>query len=273
MAQNSEHPPYSVGLVELGDRLRLNLDRLACDLNKLQCQYRFQVAGSVPRMPLDMLRNRAYNFRTLHSGLRDFGQTPPYDYVVGVTDQRVAGEEDGQTYENYYSRSDFEGTWGWKVGVITVHKKVAQHRGPRKTMYQYLGFLLMCEVLILRAKKDLSRPMGDYSLFDETEELEMLSDCIDAAFISDQSKKELLEAGVRQCDIEAAESVLPWCKRNHWGPCLKYALSHPLLTAGLSAAIGWGAGAYLTQDYLPYVVAAVFAGFGVALLHGRFWLK
>lgn len=260
----------TVRLVEVGEGLPVRIDKLARRLNRLQTEWLFQVGGSVTSEALGNpdVGDHSYNAQNLHSQLRQFAQ--PGELVVGITHVRVAAKPSGaRRFESdYFSIGDFS-----QVSVITLHRSVAEYRGPTVTLEQYLGHLLVGEILMLSAGVNLSHTASKHCVFDECQDRTTLRDCIDRAWICEDCVAKLKQRNVGTRVIEAAGGVLRWSKRNHLSFVLRFTLSHPITSLCVGTAFGWYISAVIQPDRAVEVgLAAALSVLGVAV-YARWFMK
>jgi hypothetical protein len=269
MSQQLEHRQPLVGLVEMGEPLPLNLLSLARRLNRLQSACRFHVVGSITAEALGDpdVRDHSYDAQNLQERLSQFSSVDSPGFLVGVTNVRLAAKPAAsRRFEtDYFSLSDFS-----KVAVISTHHSIAQFRGPTVTMDQYVGHLLMCELLMLIAKKNLSHTSNRLCLFDECEDRSALKMCIDNASICPTCVAALKQNNVSTDTIQSALRVLRWCRRNQWSFVIRFTLSHPVTALSVGTALGWYSSAFVsarhatefaTLTLVPVLLVAAYARF------------
>jgi hypothetical protein len=243
----------------------------------------------------------AYDYKTFFSILQEYRDAAGCDFVLAVTNQPIAGEEVEEKvppskearsdagnddasavkkrtvklYNNYFSRSDFEGKYGGKLGVVTTWEERAQHRGPTATLQQYLAYLLMCEVLILRAEQNLSHDKSHRCLFDECQNNRTLAACIDAAIICPACEEVLKSKDFKPEEMKAVLCVLRFCKRNQWDGVLRYLKGNQLVTNWIWGVVIAGVLTYFfTRESWCYVVPAMTVVLLLAvMLYAKFFLK
>jgi len=226
----------AVGLVEMGERLPVRIDKLARRLNGMQDAWRFQVVGSITPEVLGNpdVGDHSYNAQNLHAHLHQFTNTA--DVIVGIAHVRLAAKPAGskKVESDYFSIGDFA-----QVSVITLHGSVADYRGPTVTPEQYLAHLLVGEVLMLFAKINLSHTASRHCVFDECQDRSTLRDCIERAWLCEPCVARLKERNIGNAVIEAAGRVLRWAKRNQWGFVLKFTAGHAITSFCVGTALGW----------------------------------
>ena len=254
----------------MGERLPVRIDKLARRLNGMQDAWRFQVVGSITPEVLGNpdVGDHSYNAQNLHTHLRPFAEAA--EVIVGITHVRVAAKPAGsKRFESdYFSIGDFS-----QVSVITLHKSVAEYRGPTVTLDQYLAHLLVSEVLMLFAKINLCHTASKHCVFDECQDRSTLRDCIERAWVRERCVARLKEQNVGTAVIEAAGRVLRWAKRNQWSFVLKFTAGHAITGFCVGTALGWYISEFVKPERAVEVAVAVAVPVLAVAVYARWFMK
>jgi hypothetical protein len=243
---------HTVGLVDLGERLPLSLKALAKKLNSLQVSFEFDDAGVITSDALGDpdVEGKWYDIPRLFVLV---GRLAPsrYDYVVGVTNCRITHleEQPPSTDLDYFSRSDFK-----KVAIISVNKSLLKYHSAGKTTVQFAGFLLMAEVAIMSAKKNLTHYGNPHCVFNECEDKELLSDCIESGEICATCVNEIKKANIPDSTLATFRKVMRWCGTNSWRLAFARTIQHPVTGLALGVGIGWFTSVFAGKDYYPLML-------------------
>lgn len=254
---------HVVGLVDLGERLPLNLVSLAKKLNSLQTSFEFDDAGVITSDALGDpdVEGKWYDIPRLAVLVRRLG-TPRYDYVVGFTNCRITHTEElpPSPERDYFSRSDFK-----KVAIISVSKSLLKHHSAGKTIIQFAGFLLIAEVAIMTAKRNLTHLGNIHCVFNECEDRDLLSGCIESGEICANCVTEIKKANVPDSTLASVRNILRWCSRNSWQHAFTRTMQHPVTGLALGVGIGWFTSLFVRKDYYLLMLGLTLVPICVAL--------
>lgn len=243
---------HSVGLVDLGERLPLSLKALAKKLNSLQASFEFDDAEVITSDALGDpdVEGKWYDIPRLFVLVERLASSR-YDYVVGVTNCRITHTEEQPPSpdRDYFSRSDFE-----KVAIISVNKSLLEYHSAGKTIMQFAGFLLIAEVAIMSAKKNLTHYSNPHCVFNECEDKDMLSDCIESGEICATCVNEIKKANIPDSTLANFRKILRWCRTNSWRLAFARMIQHPVTGLALGVGIGWFTSVFAGKDYFPLML-------------------
>ncbi len=238
-----------VGLVDLGERLPVNLADLAKKLNRLQTSFEFDDAGAITSDALGdpEVEGKWYDIPRLFDLVRKL-KTSRYDYVVGITDCRIThtGESPPSPDRDYFSLSDFE-----NVAIISVNKSRLKYNSPGKTVLQFVGFLLTTEVAIMAARTNLTHYGNIHCVFNECEDTDLLPGCIESSEICMSCVAKIKKANIPDAILQSLQKILRWCSRNSWQHAFTRTMQHPITGIAVGVGVGWftsifvGKGSYL----------------------------
>jgi hypothetical protein len=228
MAQSSRENKI-IGLVDLGEKLPIKLDHLADRLNGLQDEFHFKVLDAITESCMGEPDHKDvfFSIEKLNELLRKHRQRSECTFLAGVTHVRIGCTLSGETQfrEDFFSLSDIK-----SVAVLTINKAVACHRGPVASLEQYLAHLLVCELLILSARKDLCHPLGSGCLFHDCDERSEMCTCIEEAMICSGCRSKLENCNVSKVVIDASMRILRWSKKRQLRIIAQQTLFHPVVT-------------------------------------------
>jgi hypothetical protein len=231
-----------VALINLGERLDIDLRRLSEKLNSLQESFQFGVGRriSAASMGNPDIKDKWYRTSTLLQQLPDPGRESA-DYVVGLTHVKISRAGDGL----YFSHSDLQGR-----SVVSLNPSLTKFAGPLTDVEQYAAYLTMCELLINAAGADPSHTLPDRCLFDDCANREDVAPGIEAGQICSVCTAALEKHGVSKQTIDDARAVLVWCRTRPLLKALKFAATNPISLLADGALIGWLA-SFVGSKYLP----------------------
>jgi hypothetical protein len=238
---------HRVGLIDLGERLPLKVMGLAKKLNSLQRTFEFEQAGVLTSATLGdpEVEAKWYDIPRLFALVRTLA-TSRYDYVVGITNCRITHTEDQlpSPERDYFSRSDYE-----KVAIISVSKSLLKYHSAGKSISQFAGFLLISEIAIMAAKKNLTHYGNIHCVFNECEDRELLSGCIESGEICDNCVTEIKKANIPDGTLASVRKILRWCGKNSWRHAFTHAMQHPMTGLALGVGIGWFTSLFVGKHY------------------------
>ncbi|MHB8579338.1 MAG: hypothetical protein ACYDA4_05695 [Ignavibacteriaceae bacterium] len=226
---------YNIGLVNIGENLPVNLDSLVKKLNKLQNIFIFNNAFSIS---VDKIgkpdREQWYDYRKLILSISNESRSDNFDYLIGLTRFPITDIKEFEELQevDYFSQSDYK-----KHCIISISPSVKKYLSKDKDWYQYVAYTLMCELLIVMCKKDLSHPEQKLCLFDECDNRIEIQACMDKGIICDQDKY-IIRSIVDPQIVPEVEKILNWCRIKRWRTALKNTIVHPLVTLYIGAALG-----------------------------------
>lgn len=253
------------GLVGMGDELPICLDELAHQLNRHQKSFKFKKLGSVSSITIGSpdVYWKWFDIARLCKLLSHWYAGDAH-YLIGVTESPLTHIEELAQYPDleldYFSRGDFH-----KSAILTVHRNVLKHRARGSNIYQYVGFLAMCEAIILLSKEDLNHDNTSRCAFYECADREQFAVCMELAQICGPCKSKLLKAGINEAYIKDFQKVLKWCSQPSWQHIFRVTINDPLVALVLGAGIGWLISVFLGREYCWWVVVFLL-GFGIAAL-------
>ncbi len=227
----------AVGLIDMGERLPLNVRNLAKTLNRLQTSYQFNDAGVITSDALGEpdIEGKWYDIPRLAALAKDRA-SGRFDFLVGITNCRITHtrEDPVSSDRDYFSRSDFR-----EVAIMSVNKSLLKYHPTGKSILQVAAFLLISEVAIMTAKTDLNHFDNPYCVFNECEDRNLLADCIESGEICHRCESIMNKANIPNSTIASLRSILEWCSKNSWGHACAKTIQNPatLLIAG--TGIGW----------------------------------
>jgi uncharacterized membrane protein len=234
-------PTIKVALLDLGERLQINLPLLALKLNSLQSAFRFETVDPVTleAMGDPDVDNQFYSVQALFPLLQSHHDFENFKFVVGITDLKVTDSEDLESKERaYFSKSNLS-----KASIISANKALLTFKSPLKTEYQYVSYLLMGELLINLARRYLEHLTPQACLFDDCEDRASLRECIEMGEICVVCRAELKKRNVSNRIIDEVNEVLRWCKKNSFAITLRHTVNDQwfMLIAGIVFALpaGW----------------------------------
>lgn len=248
-------PTIKIALVALGERLPLNLFRMATKLNSLQKSFSFEIIGAITdaRLGDPDIDGDWYNVKTLFEVLREHRRYEEYEFLVGVTRFKITEENARQqSTRSYFSLGDFT-----KVAVVSVSDEMLGFNSPSKNTHQYVAYILMAEVLMYMAKSDLIHSQFRSCLFDDCEDRRNFSDGIDKGLICKQDIARLEQLGVNGMIVNDACTVLAWTKRKTLVFALKRTINNPVTTLVLGVIAGWLLQLYVPASYVLLVIPIV----------------
>lgn len=228
-----------VALIDLGSKLSVNLSKLARKLNSKQETFVFSAPAKIPNATLQEpdFYNEYYNLDRLFGILRSIDLGQQFEFVVGITHVKISEKQTIRKKERgYFSLSD-----GERISVVSTNKTMLRCCSPLKSQYQYLSYLIICE-LLLNLSDDLvfSHGRTSYCLFDDCEDRSIFRECIETSEICEFCEPKLWQS--RRIDsqtIDDAKRVLSWCRKNDLLLKSKLVAIDPVLALGLGAFLGW----------------------------------
>ena len=227
--RRKETPFKRTALVDIGERLPIRLPILTRRLNRLQKSYEFTVAEPITLEKLGPPGDNAYySTKRLHDEVAQHPQRSTVDFLIGITNLKMTDPDEpiNSAERAYFSSSNLDG-----IGVVSTHGDVLSFKPLLKDDYQYVAYLIMCEVLVNQTRTRLYHPEPDACLFHDCEDRSELRDCMDAGQISDKCRSILKEKGVSNFAIADVQNVLNWCKRNTLPITIRHFLNNPWVVA------------------------------------------
>jgi len=204
----------TIGLIDVGENLNIDLDRLARKLNKLQSSFEFSHENAVPLSSLgdpdeDL---QWYHFEHIFKVLSSHPQVSKLDYLAGITHVRTTRQmrdEGDNINKDYFSFSDKK-----KLIAISLNQNVTIFNSQSKNLDQYTIFCLMSELLCIMAKKSLYHKTNEDCLFDECVDRATFATGINESRICVGCMARLKERGIGNKQINDTRKILEWCRRN-----------------------------------------------------------
>ena len=240
-----------VALLDLGERLQVNLDWLARKLNSLQSSFTFTTVAPVtsakigdPNIQEDW--NTWYEFEPMFCLLRCHGCFTKYSYIIGITHLAVTErvEDTGKSGGEYFSLSDIE-----KVAVISLNANVLKHNSPSKSAYQYLAHIMVCELLIMLCKKDLIHAKNNFCLFDDCVDRALFRQSIELGEICEECRSKLKKHNISNKVITDVLAVLKWCKTDLIKYSVRKTLLNPFTLLSIGTGFGWLGSAFVKPNH------------------------
>jgi len=168
---------------------------------------------------------------------------------------------------DYFSLSDFS-----RTSVITVHQRVAVLRGETVSVEQYVTHVLVGELLMMTAKRNLAHTASKKCVFDECQDRSTISDCIERAWVCQECMAELKRANVDDDTIREATKLLVWCKRNQLSYVGKFTTAHPLTNLVVGTAVGGYFSDFIHNANAVVIAIALLAPVVSVAIYAR-WFK
>ena len=250
-----------VAILDLGERLQVSLDVLARKLNSLQSSFVFT---TVPPITLSKIgnpniiendRNAWYEFSPMFDLLRSHDCFSQYSYVIGITHLNVTERADNgeKGRGDYFSLSDMK-----KVAIISVNSNVLRHNSPSKSLYQYLAYMITCELLIMQSKKDLIHAQNNFCLFDDCVDRTIFRDCIELGEICEECRSELKKHNVSNKVIKDVLLILKWCRTDTIKYSITSTILHPITLLSVGTGLGWLVKTFVKPNHYYLVVLCAF---------------
>lgn len=245
----------TVGLIDIGEWLPLNVVNLAKTLNRLQTSYQFDNAGVITSDAIGEpdVEGKWYDIPRL-ADLAKERRSGNYNFVVGITDCRITHTSEGppSSDRDYFSRSDFK-----EVAIISVNKSLLKYNPMGKTIRQFAAFLLIQEVAIMTAKKNLTHYGNVHCAFNECEDRDLLPGCIESGEICASCVAAIKKANIPDSTLTSLQSILEWCSRNSWRHAFGRTIQNPVTTLVLGGGIGWFAALFVGKEHYLIMIAIV----------------
>lgn len=245
---------YKVALMDVGEMASVDLNTLSWKLNALQRSFQFSTVSPIPSEALGDpdVQGQWYNIRRLFDHINAHPRSSDYDFLVGITAFKMTDRRDprAKTEKDYFSFSDLQ-----KASVVSVNPSVLIHKSESKSIYQYISFLMMGELLCNITKKYLLHDTIHGCLFDECEDRSSLIQGIEAARICEDRIAAIKTVGVAQLVIDDVHTVLNWCSRNTWHFAIGSAAKNPFVyfSIALGAGFSWLASEFITKFFGLFV--------------------
>ena len=263
----------TVGIVGLGEKLPIDIEKLVALLNRRQKSYEFDFAGVITADVVGDpdIRNNWYDIPRL-TKLVTARTAAHYDYVVGVTKTPITHSEDFPSASSgdipfpppkldYFSRSDYR-----RVAIITVQKSLLDAHTGGKPLLQVAAFLTVTEVLIMTAKENLTHYGDPDCAFNDCEDRDLLRGCIESGMIcSARCMGKLKSANVPDSTIESVKHVLRWCSRPTWGHAVKCTFQNAYVGLAIGTGIGWLSALYIGKDQYMLMIGVTLIPISVVL--------
>ena len=245
-----------VALVDLGERLQLDLHTLAQCLNKKQSIFNFAYSEDIPTEAIGnpTVDDQWYDAKHLLTILQSRIQTGTFDFIIGITRHKITvqGDSVNRIDRDYFSLSNMSNS-----SIISVNNSVTKYNSASKTLCQYVCFLIMCELLINLARFNLTHTSTDYCLFDECEDRSTIAQGIDNAYICPTCIAKLKSHTVSQHIIDAAQDVLKCCRRRSSNYAIIQTIKNSFAMLAIGTCLGWIIRSFLVAEHWRYVVTAM----------------
>jgi len=248
-----------VALLDLGERLQVSLDLLARKLNSLQSSFVFTIVTPItlakignPNI-LEDDRNAWYEFDQLFDLLCSHDCSSQYSYIIGITHLNVTERADSgdKGCGDYFSLSDME-----RVAIVSVNPNILRHNSPSKSPYQYLAYLIACELLIMRCKTDLIHTKNNFCLFDDCVDRALFRRCIELGEICEECRSELKKHNVSNQVIKDVLAVLKWCRIDSIKYSITNTILHPITLLSVGTGLGWFGSTFVKANHYLVVLCA-----------------
>lgn len=239
--------PFSVGLVNLGDDLPIDLRKLSIILNKHQNAFVFKFVRTISTEKIgDPAKEKWYDNNYLLTVLANEDFQNKYNYIVGITKCSITdmSEVDLES-KDYFSKSDLN-----KNSIVSISPQILLYKDPNKDIYQYVAFLAVAELLNNLKKCDICHSAAKSCLFDECEDRMNIRACMEKGEICSKCLSSL-EVAIDPDIIIEVEKVLRWCKKVRWLVAAKAAFKHPIFTLFSGMVVGSLFEKYFSID-IPY---------------------
>ncbi len=259
-----------VALIDMGERLSINLSKLATKLNSMLLNFEFSPGDPITaaRIGEPTIANEWHDVENLIGVLRRHSYMAGYEFLVGLTHYKITVKDSptDSSRRDYFSLSDFE-----KISVLSLNDAVAQYRPQGQNLYQYAANLLMCELLIMLAKQDMMHQATNYCLFD---------DCEDRAEFRRWMKKgeeicthcsaKLQAANISKDVIEQAKRMLRWCNHVSPGYVVSKTMMNPVSTLAIGTALGWAAKTFIPGEHFLLILIFLSLVVGIVYFYSRY---
>jgi len=254
----------SVALVDLGENLSFDPQKLASKLNSMQKTWRFQVVGSKANLGEPDVDSIWFYIDRLLSQLETHKPAAKFDMVIGLTHVRLENRDPvlGEPDRDYFSLSDRQ-----RLGIVT--EAMRQWNSPNKNLYQYLAFLIVGELLQIAAGVPLFHQSKEQCLFDDCADRAELAPAIERGRICPQSRHDLFKAQVSDATINDAVRILNWCRRNSIAKSMELTFASPLVTLVIGTAVGWVTSSFLGPQWYKVVIVVTLVAFVVGFFRNR----
>lgn len=273
MAAAGSGTSVRVALLDLGERLQVSLDLLARKLNSLQSSFVFTTVTPITLAKIgdpsiiEDDRNAWYEFDRLFDLLRSHDCSSQYSYIIGITHLNVTERTDNgdKGCGDYFSLSDKE-----RVAVLSINLNILRHNSPSKSPYQYLAYLIGCELLIMRSGKDLIHIKNNFCLFDDCVDRALFRRCIELGEICDECSSELKKHNVSNKVIKDVLAVLKWCRIDSVKYSITNAILHPITLLSVGTGLGWFGSTFVKPNHYLVVLCAFLLIPLMVFAHKRF---
>jgi hypothetical protein len=260
---------YEVGLVDIGEDLPFNVQRLATKLNSLQLAFHFQEAGVITAQVQGDpdIEEEWYDTTRLLELISAKADSNQLDFIIGLTRSKITNKLELSTKpdKDYFSMSDFK-----KLSVISVNGKVLKYNPKHKSIEAYVAHLIIGELLINLSRENLSHLGEVLCVLNECEDRDTLSDCIKAGRICTACVAKLKEKNVGDSVIASAKKVLSWSTRNTWGYSVKNILLHPVPSLAFGVGLGWFTSEFVPSPFYPVMIIVILVAAISVMLLTRF---
>lgn len=229
----------NVALVDVGERLKVDLSVLVNKLNSSQKTFRFSYVGKIYSEVVGDpdLGEYWYRLETLINILkRHFSLNESFDFVIGITDFRMTDEESFSNKDlpikDYFSHSDCD-----RLSLVSTNDHVYVYNSKLRDAYQYAAYQIIAELFINISKRDLMHKRPDNCLFDNCEDRTTFKKSIELSYICRGCEKELARFDKRM--IKDFLKILTYCKGNDWKLALVSAVKSPATNLIAGALLGW----------------------------------
>jgi hypothetical protein len=250
---------YRVALVDVGERLPPGfcIDVLLRKLNALQKSFSFEMVRPIPAEVLQNpdLGGQWYYFRKIFEILSKHPEISKYDYLIGLTHVRLTEDEDSVDEGNrdYFSLSNLD-----RISLVTLNQNITDHNSPTKTIYQFIAFNILGELLCNLARAYLYHTDVRYCLFDECMDRGNVKLALQKSYICPECSLRLKKDGADEGVLRDANKILDWCRSCIGKHASWYrAISHPISSLAIGSAIGWAASAFFSASQYIYVIVPV----------------
>ena len=261
-----------VALVDMGERLPIDLNKLSGKLNSKLNSFEFSPAQSITaaRIGDPTIADEWHDVEILLDMLRTDSRLQSYDLIIGFTHYKITEKASppDSNHRDYFCLSDFH-----KVSVISLNDNIVKFKPPGRNLYQYAAFLSICELLINLAKKDMVHSATNFCLFDDCEDRLGFRQGMEKGEICTGCLSKLEKAGVSRTVVIQAQKVLKWCKYNSLRHSIIQTLCNPIITLALGTAVGWTAKSYVPKEqsiiiFIPTAIIII-----IMLIYTRYFSK
>jgi hypothetical protein len=263
-------PIHRVALLDAGERLRVKLPLLVRKLNSLQHSFLFEAADSMTLETLGEpdVEYEFYSVQSFYTKLKARRDYRKFDYMIAITDLKITDPQEVQLRDKrYFSTGDKH-----KLAVVSANRSVLEFASPLKDEYQYVAYLVMCELLlnIVGTHDELLHAAPRRCLFDECNDLTSLKECIEDGSICPHCFVKLKDNNISDRILEDVNTVLIWCKKNRIIISLRHTASDPWFILIVGAAVALPATWYIPQSRYKLLVAIVFVAIAAVFMRKHF---